>query len=751
MDQNLTLKEISDLTGRPVSTLRALSVGDKWNSFEEPGRGRGGIIRKYPVKDLPDDIQLLYNKVKAEAMANSTLEPVHANALPPSLSRRPHNVPVLSQKQQSLALAKTDLVRHYKNHMKTAPWGAKEQHRKDFMRAYNAGIIFPRLYQVIGKTNWKTIEGWKRKLKSSGNDPFALGDTRGKHSRGVRVLTKEQQDIVLRCALNPNRPKISYAIRMAWAVMHAQGVANGNSESTYRRFLMEWKSRNYHIWVFTREGEKAWNDKCARFIERDYSRIDVGDVLVADGHHLNFDIINPFTGKPKRMVMILWYDMKSSFPLGWEIMPTENTQAIHAALRRAILRLGKTPQVVYLDNGKAFKSRFFRGVDFDQEGYAGVYDRLGAKTIYAWPYHGQSKTVERFFGTFAELETWLPTYVGTSITLKPPRMNRGEKLHRRVYEKIMGGGGITMEMAHRAIAGFLDEYVRREKKFGYLKGLSPLEVFLNGRGSGVDKSELTYLMMSHDIRKIRRNGIHIFGQYFDDPALYGRKHGVTIRYDLQEPTYLLVYDKDGEFLCKAVPSDKVHPAATHLGTDEDRALLSERIEEKQSQKKQASVVARTFLEEEILPEHRRQLERMGVTQEGPKQLPAPATKTPEKLPTDEEIQEALREQAQFKAEFEPPLQEASADTSEVVDFEPYVEDETALFWRELESLSKMDQYEKLLEVQAQGWLIPKEWQAFMRYYEQTDEYSRHAGYWEHTNMSLALMYQTEAADAADQK
>jgi putative transposase len=111
------------------------------------------------------------------------------------------------------------------------------------------------------------------------------------------------------------------------------------------------------------------------------------------------------------MTLILFYDMRSNMPLGWEIMPTENTAAISSALRRAVLRLGKYPRVVYLDNGRAFKARFFKGCqDFDEAGYSGLYERMGCQTIYAWPYHGQSKTVERFFGSFVELERLCPTY-----------------------------------------------------------------------------------------------------------------------------------------------------------------------------------------------------------------------------------------------------------------------------------------------------------------------------------------------------
>lgn len=41
-------------------------------------------------------------------------------------------------------------------------------------------------------------------------------------------------------------------------------------------------------------------------------------------------------------------------------MMTESTQCIASALRNSILNLGIIPKVVYQDNGRAFKSRFFK-------------------------------------------------------------------------------------------------------------------------------------------------------------------------------------------------------------------------------------------------------------------------------------------------------------------------------------------------------------------------------------------------------
>lgn len=87
--------------------------------------------------------------------------------------------------------------------------------------------------------------------------------------------------------------------------------------------------------------------------------LDVGDILVADGHKLAFQVISPFTGKPCRATLVGFLDWKSTALVGYEIMLEENTQCIASALRNAIINLDMIPKVVYQDNGRAFRAKYF--------------------------------------------------------------------------------------------------------------------------------------------------------------------------------------------------------------------------------------------------------------------------------------------------------------------------------------------------------------------------------------------------------
>lgn len=65
---------------------------------------------------------------------------------------------------------------------------------------------------------------------------------------------------------------------------------------------------------------KALRDKVMPYISRDISKLEVGDVLVADGHCLAVKCINSFISKPCRSTLIRYIDWKSTALVSYEIM-----------------------------------------------------------------------------------------------------------------------------------------------------------------------------------------------------------------------------------------------------------------------------------------------------------------------------------------------------------------------------------------------------------------------------------------------
>ena len=650
---------------------------------------------------------------------------------------------VLPTSALRIASARVDLLAKYLEAIEFAPFGNKTKAGKEFMSLYNTGQLFENLYKILGQTSLRTLNRWAHILKSAPDS--TLADRRSMALHKPTGILEDQAKILLGVLNHPNRLTESECIRLAKQLMHARGIQDGHSEMTYRRFIAKYKKLHYDQYTANREGVQALNNKCLPYLERDYDKIEVGDIAVADGHKLNFETVHPFTGKPTRLTLILFIDMKSSYPLGWEIMPTENVSSIQSALRRSIIALGKIPRVLYLDNGKAFGAKHFSGQDLSQAGFTGVFARLGCKTIFAWPYHGQSKTIERFFKTFGFVERLAPSYVGTDVYKKPPRLNRGEKLHVKVWEKMTGGNPLTLDETAMIIAWFMDEYVQRPARGGHLKGQTPASVFDPGRGPGVDRRELDYLMLAAENRTLTRNGVSLFGRSYWSPELYGRDHAVTVRYDIHDMTSVLVYDDEGRYLCEAVAMPKTHPAAEALGTAADKETLVRQIAIKKSLEKRTTTAMRRFLKEESYPAQAEQMKSIGIgrpdspvgqTTRG-KSAP-PTIGRPDSLVGRVGGPDCRNPGAQAQEALSLVDIRAEADALIEINAQAREGDEER-FWDSITELNEGDRYVRLLEMESRGQNLPAEQKTFMRYFEGTEYYSKHSEYFQQQATTFALM------------
>jgi putative transposase len=744
---NYTATQIAAALGVSKQAVSYRSRKESWPSQKRKGKGGG---KTFPMSSLPEDVrtamvtQTARGAVASEectALELAKTAPVAKRSLVPAVSKMAQPI-TLDIPRKKKALAKADLVRYYTEALAKAL--NKEQARIGFMHAYKARA-WQDLYAQIGDVSWKSIERWKVQLDRS-RDAFLLADKRGLALKGECSLTEDMQLAVLRLALHPNRVRISTCITMAREMLTATTLEPVPSAATFRRFLTKFESVNRDVWIFCREGVKAWNDKVAMYVDRNLWALQVGDILVADGHRLNFQTIHPETGKPCRMTVVVWYDMASNFALGWEVAPEENIQVIAAAMRRALLRLGKTARIAYLDNGRAFKGTHFTGT-LEQSGIAGLFQRIGLQTIFAWAYHGQSKTVERFFGYLRQMEELMPCGTGASIEMKPAYQKRGEFMHRKIQEQ-SGTRPLTLTETHQAIAAWLDYHANTPQERGHLQGRTPREVFDAGRGDGLSEAHLLTLrecMLETRKRHADRCQVTLPGNligssdpitYFDQ-RLYGRKHDVFVRFDPQDLSCVEVYDTDWIHLCTAGLKGKVNAAARILGTEDDQKLLKLSLEMRKHAEKMAGAKAMELLQGEILPGYQENLERIGLVGEAKATLPmAPAPKAlPAPELTDAEWAERMDELEELNAE-QPEQGEPQED-----DFQPYSITAAEQFWMDVRGTwPEEDKYERILEAEAQGMLVPAEHAAFARYFEQTPKYASLEDYFEEFRMKLALMY-----------
>lgn len=496
-----------------------------------------------------------------------------------------NNKNFITESAKLTALARVDIVKALQN--MRAKYKTKKEADSIFLDLYNSGMYLPKIHKFIGSISIGTLHRWIWAYEDSEDYRVLLPNYKyTKQGEYNTILTQEMKDIFIKFLLHPNKFSVTKAIKLTQHILEKKGVENIPHVITFRRFAEHYKKNNYSRWILFREGEKAYHDKVEAYIERDISKLEVGDVLIADGHILNFQVINPFTGKPTRATLVGFLDWKSTALVGYEIMMSENTQCIASALRNAIINLGMIPKVVYQDNGRAFKAKYFQSCDFDEEGFNGIYANLGIKSVFAKPYNARAKVIERFFKEFQEeFEKLMPSYIGTSIENKPAWMKRGEKLHRDMHKKLTNNYIPTVQELIKYIDCYLDFH--NSKPCPNAPQISIKQCLNSVQKQEIDKNILNDLMMKTEVRTINKHGITFLGLHYRSDSILGLRDSVYIRYSLFDLTKIHVYSTKGEFLCIARQVEKVHPMANHLGTVKDMEQYKQQIQKQQRQFKKA--------------------------------------------------------------------------------------------------------------------------------------------------------------------
>ncbi len=531
--------------------------------------------------------EILYSSLEFDVQQKLELAEIKSTALIP-VQNNPR-INYVSEKAKLTSLARVDIIAAFNNFR--YKYRTKKEAETVFIDLYNSGLYLPKIHKFMGDISIGTLKRWVKAYEEGGTNALIPQHKCSQQSEYNSILTKEMKDIFLKFLLNPNKFKIGTAINLTRHILEKNGYENIPCALSFRRFAEHYKNNNFAKWTFIREGEKAYHDNVEQYLERNNSLLNVGDVLVADGHVLNFHVIDPFEGKPVRATLVGFLDWKSTALVGFEIMLTENTQCIASALRNAIINLGVIPKVVYQDNGKAFKAKYFQKSDFDQEGFNGVYSNLGIKSVFAKPYNARAKVIERFFRDFQEsFEKMMITYCGTSIEDKPAWMKRGEKLHKKMHEKLTGGRGLTIPQVSAYINCWLDYY--NSKPCPNDKNMTIKECLNSVQKQDININILNDMMMKSEPRQVNRNGITFMGMHYRDELLMDIRDKVYIRYSLFDLSKVHVYSLKGEFLCVAHRVTPVHPMAYHLGTVKDIEEYNHQI---RKQKRQFNKVKKDFI------------------------------------------------------------------------------------------------------------------------------------------------------------
>ena len=406
--------------------------------------------------------------------------------------------------------------------------------------------------------------------------------------RGRQATTKAKDEdpffaCLVRAWLTDRKPSMKIAYEIA---LHDLGdrqsgdISNAPSYKTAQRHL---NSLPRQMVIAKRGGPKAYNDKAAPYIERDYSMLHSNQIWSGDHHQ--FDVIcllgRDSQGKPVhgRAWLTCWMDVASRRIVGWHITGANpNTDTIIAALRMGVEQLG-LPAMVQVDNGKDYDAAALQGrtkrqrrAGMDEDRMRGIFGLLGIEVQHVQPYHGQSKPVERFFRTLADrFSRSYQTYCGNSTTTRPEGLQ----------DRIGSGQAVTIEELTREFGEWLEtDYHHRPHTGDGMDGQTPLAAYdakFTQAKRVVTTEMLAFATMPrYGPVKVGRHGVTWQGIHyggFDAAVTRLYRQRVMLCVDDQDVSKVLILSLDGRLLATASQNQKLPFAATRA---EVRDALNEK-------------------------------------------------------------------------------------------------------------------------------------------------------------------------------
>lgn len=224
----------------------------------------------------------------------------------------------------------------------------------------------------------------------------------------------------LRDASTPGRP-LKTAYKRTEREAEAQGWGKLPSFQTARR---DFANLDAAAVAYLREGETALK-RLSPTVRRDYTAFALHDQWTMDGRRMDL-MVRDSKGEfgPKGRTFRLWLyavmDMRSRYLVGYAIGANLNADLVRDALMDAFKKTQRIiPKCVQVDNGMEAAAKEITGGapwrlrgKVKEDEIIGLLPFLGVEVSWATPAHGQTKPIERLFGTLARMCETRPEFKG---------------------------------------------------------------------------------------------------------------------------------------------------------------------------------------------------------------------------------------------------------------------------------------------------------------------------------------------------
>jgi len=590
--QLTTKKELADILGITREGVMKKAKKEGWQFFYIDGVGRGGKEIRFDVASLPTEIR--------EKVINHQ-----------KFAKKHLTYSDLTKKQKDQVDNFFNITGKYKE-FENLPKNrrlSKIKIQTNFTKLFNEGKIDKGLLEANGSFVVRTLQNYLKKEREyrETNDLNCVVKRYG-HNKGQTKLTKQDKAFINSVYLDENRRCIASIYRKY--VIEQEKI--GEKPLCYGSVYNYINLIDPIIKIRQREGKKALNDKAKRYISRDMELLNRNEKWVADGTVFDFYVLpDKYKNAPNNVKMdklfkanvVAFIDMKTKKVTGWEISPTENGAAVVDALSYGILDNGK-PQIVYCDNGKAFKNKWILGALMDDRKHSGMLHRLGIDVQYAQVKHPQSKGVVESFWRFVkeDFSKDVDSYCGIDNGKSP------EELNQKLKSLVSNNRILTMQELYNAFGSWVKRYNNTHKHSG-IGGMTPQQKWENCNNCGLVRVEAKDLLLAtlyREEREVGRNGVLYmnWNYYPEDKDIMliqkylGKKVEIGIdRHDLKR---LFVFDKTtGSLICIASREEKMSPRAIDAKNLEDFKEYK-RIHKKINNAAKEITMAKVDLQEKLL-------------------------------------------------------------------------------------------------------------------------------------------------------
>ena len=492
------------LTVQAAAELRNVTESAMWKAVKQnrleyryvKGVGRGGKQLLIALESLPQEAQDRYNQVEQE----------------------PAPVLQYTGKQREAADFKALISSWYDR------FGGSIE---EFVRQFNEenppedAITVKQLYR------------WHQKYKSGG--VAALIDKRGGHNRGDTGIPPDAWEYFY--AMYMTQQKRS--VKLCWDKTRIQ-YPDIPSVSSFERQVR--KIPKLAI-LYYREGPKVFNDNLP-YMDRDKTDIQSNYIWYSDHHRVDVFIKSADGLHAVRPWLTVFFDARSNKVISYFVrFDDPDATVVKKCFRLGVEQYG-LPNEVSFDNGKDYRAK----KSFSRDYPLSLVNQLGIGVIYATPYHGAAKTVERFFGTFTNRFSRLfPTYTGKDAKNRPECMRTSDKNIVKLAP--------TLAEYVEALDTYIEEYNHTPSKGKDMEGKCPEQVYfenLKTKRVISNHEALRLLCGNSEERVIHKNGVSFKNNsYFHETLLAHVGERVIVTYDPDNLDQLAVFDMENRAICMA--------------------------------------------------------------------------------------------------------------------------------------------------------------------------------------------------------